>query len=76
MLEAYRRAEHETPKDHYVEPVVEDEPYQSLDRHEFHGHEMHFSSPEYHPREVEYEVDGLGHVHMYEETPEFPVAFL
>ena len=75
MHEAFKREEEE-PKDHWVEPVVE-EPYDHQDEHKYYQPEMHFSSPLEHPREVEYEVDSAGHVHMYEETPEeYATAFL
>lgn len=39
-------------------------------------HDLHFETPKHRPREVEYEVDAQGHVHMFEEEPQYAYSFL
>lgn len=56
--------------DRFIEPLVESEHYPYSEDHEF-GYE----TPKLHSREVEYEIDPAGHVHMFEERPDFNTTF-
>lgn len=57
--------------DHFVKKDFERfiEPLYDYHEKQPDEHSMHFEPPQYHNREVTYEVDEQGHVHLYEETP-------
>ena len=58
----------EQQKERYVEPMYSGEKEGD--------HDLHFEPPQHHPREVEYEIDEYGHVHEYEETPQYYHSYL
>ena len=69
-------------EEHYIEPTFEYEhesPYYAAEHLIEESHEdadQHYVPSTQRTREVEYEVDEEGHVHMYEETPEYHTSFL
>ena len=60
----------EKTHEHYIEPLVESAGYPFGEHHDF-----SYQSPTKHSREVEYELDPAGHVHMFEERPDFVSTF-
>ena len=74
---------HVAPEDrhmvtHFVEPVYEGlSPYDHGRGYpdSYHGHHQRFEQPLHHPREVDFQMDRVGHVHMYERVPDILHSF-
>jgi len=64
----YERTYHFTDEHHMGQHWVEPK-YEHDYRHEYENDE-HFTTASHDAREVEYEIDNDGHVHMYEEVSE------
>ena len=80
MRQAFDEDNKHKEPERFIAPVFEHDEYEDVyNLHhaaEQRAPDMHFAPRQYHDREVEYEVDSAGHVHMYEAEPEYTKAAL